>query len=145
MLFRSEWLPEPQFLPPEYRRTPPWSWHHWERAAGQPFPSAGVAPPADSPDPRQALDALRAAHQVEQVYESVEALARALQVQLEGFRPWRRDGLGAKPKVSGLIMTAMGPRRITLLLDTGATHCFICAELARALPPSGILTSSRNK
>ena len=31
------------------------------------------------------------------------------------------------------------PRRITVLLDTGATHCFICARLAAALDlrPSG--------
>ena len=36
-------------------------------------------------------------------------------------------------------MTAQGPRCITVLLDTGATHCFICARLAAALglPPSG--------
>jgi predicted aspartyl protease len=32
-----------------------------------------------------------------------------------------------------------GPRRITVLLDTGTTHCFICAHLAAALnlAPSG--------
>ena len=36
-------------------------------------------------------------------------------------------------------MTAQGERRVTVLLDTGATHCFICARLAAALglPPSG--------
>ena len=39
-----------------------------------------------------------------------------------------------------LLATMQGPpRRVTLLLDTGAMHCFICARLAAALdlPPSG--------
>ena len=44
-----------------------------------------------------------------------------------------------KPRLSGFLWTAQGPRRITVLLDTGATHGFICARLAAALGlhPSG--------
>ncbi len=38
-----------------------------------------------------------------------------------------------KPRLSGLIATAQGTRRVTVLLDTGATHCSICARLAAAL------------
>jgi hypothetical protein len=41
--------------------------------------------------------------------------------------------------LSGFLSTAQGVRHVTILLDTGATHCFICARLAAALglPPSG--------
>ncbi len=46
-----------------------------------------------------------------------------------------------KPRLSGFLATAQGPRCITVLrlLDTGVTHCFICARLAAALglPPAG--------
>ena len=55
------------------------------------------------------------------------------------FRPWVRSAPAFKPRLSGLIATAQGTRRVTVLLDTGATHCFICARLAAALglPQSG--------
>jgi hypothetical protein len=44
-----------------------------------------------------------------------------------------------KPRLSGFLSTAQGVRHVTILLDTGATHCFICARLAAALdlPLSG--------
>jgi transposase InsO family protein len=71
--------------------------------------------------------------EAEHVYESVDALAYALQAQLPSFAPWQRRDPSFKPIVSGFIWTASGPRRVTLMLDTGATHCFICAQLARAL------------
>jgi hypothetical protein len=60
-------------------------------------------------------------------------LAYALQAQLASFVPWRRRDPSCKPMVSGFVWTPTGPRLVTLLLDTGATHCFICAQLARAL------------
>ena len=43
-----------------------------------------------------------------------------------------------KPRLSGFLVTQQGARRVTVLLDTGATHCFICARLAATLglPPS---------
>ena len=46
-----------------------------------------------------------------------------------------------KPHLSGFLATPQGTRRVTVLLDTGATHCFICACLQVAatlclLPPT---------
>ena len=79
------------------------------------------------------INNLRLALAAGQVYESVDALADALQAQLASFVPWRRRDASYKPIVSGFIWTPAGPRRVTLMLDTGATHCFICAELAHAL------------
>ena len=75
----------------------------------------------------------------------MDDLAAALHAQLATltdlpeFRAWRRSHPEFKPRLSGSLMTAQGPRCITVLLDTGATHCFICARLAAALglPPSG--------
>ena len=75
----------------------------------------------------------------DQVYASVDALAAALHAQLAAivaapeFRPWQRLNPDFKPRLSGLIATPQGTRRVTVLLDTGATHCFICARLAAAL------------
>ena len=43
-------------------------------------------------------------------------------------------------RLSGFLATPQGPQRITVLLDTGATHCFICTQLAVAL---GLLTSDQ--
>jgi hypothetical protein len=90
---------------------------------------------------------LVAAVAAERVYESVDELARAMHGQLATlaastpFLPWVRDQPSFKPRLSGLLWTAQGPRRVTILLDTGATHCFICARLAAALglPLSGQL------
>ena len=66
----------------------------------------------------------------ESVYESVDALASALQAQRASFVPWRRQESASKPIISGWIWAPAGPRRVTRMLDTGATHCFIDAELA---------------
>jgi hypothetical protein len=55
------------------------------------------------------------------------------------FHAWQRCNPTFKPLLSGSLWTAQGPRRVTVLLDTGATNCFICARLAAALGlrPSG--------
>ena len=55
------------------------------------------------------------------------------------FWAWQRSNPTFKPQLSGFLWTAQGPRRVTVLLDTGATYCFICADLAAALGlrPSG--------
>ncbi len=55
------------------------------------------------------------------------------------FLPCVQANPGIKPRLSGLLLTAQGEHSITILLDTGATHCFISARLAAALdlPPSG--------
>jgi hypothetical protein len=49
------------------------------------------------------------------------------------FRPWVRANPMFKPRLSGFLSTAQGVLHVTILLDTGATHCFICARLAAAL------------
>ena len=49
------------------------------------------------------------------------------------FHAWERGNPTFKPRLSGFLWTVQGPRRITVLLDTGATHCFICARLLAAL------------
>ena len=95
-------------------------------------------------DAQAALDDLRAAQAADRVYASVDALAEAMRAQLaalagaEEFLPWVRANPTFKPRLSGLLSTAQGVRHVTILLDTGATHCFICARLAAALglPPS---------
>ncbi len=54
------------------------------------------------------------------------------------FHAWQRSNPTFK-LLSGSLCTPQSPRRITALLDTGATHCFICARLAAGLglQPSG--------
>ncbi len=75
-----------------------------------------------------------AAQAADRVYASVDALAEAMQAQLAAlagspeFLPWVRDNPTFKPRLSGLLSTAQGVRRVTILLDTGA---------ALGLPPSG--------
>jgi hypothetical protein len=79
------------------------------------------------------------------VYDSMDKLAAAFHarlatlIEVPEFRAWQRSNPTFKPRLSGLLWTAQGPRRITVLLDTGATHCFICAHLAATLnlAPSG--------
>jgi hypothetical protein len=92
-----------------------------------------------------ALDDIAATFAEGKVYASVDALAQSLRAQLgalagaDEFLPWVRDNPTFKPRLSGLLSTADGVRRVTILLDTGATHCFICARLVAALglPLSG--------
>ncbi len=77
--------------------------------------------------------------------DSVDGLAAAWHAStaaltaMPEFHAWQRSNPAFKPLLTGSLWTAQGPRRITALLDTGATHCFICAQLAAALGlrPSG--------
>ena len=81
------------------------------------------------------------------VYDSVDGLAAAWHSSMASltvmpeFHAWQRSNPTFKPLLSGFLWTAQGPRRVTALLDTGATHCFICARLTEALGlrPSGQL------
>jgi hypothetical protein len=75
---------------------------------------------------------------------SLEEVAQAMQAQLAllagapEFLPWVRTNPFFKPRLSGSLATAQGVRRATILLDTGATHCFIARLVAvLGLPPSG--------
>jgi hypothetical protein len=96
-------------------------------------------------DAQAVLDDLAAANAAGKVYASVDALADAMRAQLaalagsDRFLPWVRDNPAFKPRLSGPISTAQGVRHVTILLDTGATHCLICARLTAALglPLSG--------
>ena len=123
----------------------PLGWTHWESSRGTPHRPRGFAPVAGTWDAQAALDDLRAAQDADKVYASVDALADAMRAQLaalagaEEFLPWVRANPTFKPRLSGLLSTAQGIRHVTILLDTGATHCFICARLAATLglPPSG--------
>lgn len=52
------------------------------------------------------------------------------------FLAWQRNNLAFKPLLSEFLWTVQGLLRVTTLLDsvdTGMTHCFICARLAAAL------------
>ena len=91
------------------------------------------------------LDNWTAAQTADTVYDSMDDLAAAWHARLATltamptFHEWKRSNPTFKPRLSGSLWTARGPRRVTALLDTGATHCFICARLAATLEllPSG--------
>ena len=123
----------------------PLDWTPWDSSRGTPYRPRGFAPAASTWDAQAALDDLRAAQAADRVYASVDALAAAMRAQLAAlagaaeFRPWVLANPTFKPRLSGFLSTAQGVRHVTILLDTGATHCFICARLAAALglPLSG--------
>jgi hypothetical protein len=137
----NEWLPPRDFLPQERLPETTSSWVPWV-APPRPPPR-----PRDSPagSPQQSLDALAATRDADLIYDSMDKLAAAFHarlatlIEVPEFRAWQRSNPTFKPRLSGLLWTAQGPRRITVLLDTGATHCFICAHLAAVLnlAPSG--------
>ena len=91
------------------------------------------------------VDDWTATHDADKVYASVDGLAAAWHASMAAltampeFPAWQRDNPSFKPLLSGFLWTPQGPRRVTVLLDTGATHCFICARLAAGLGlrPSG--------
>jgi hypothetical protein len=91
------------------------------------------------------VDAWSATRDADTVYDSVDGLAAAWHASMAAltampeFHAWQRSNPTFKPLLSGSLWTAQGPLRVTALLDTGATHCFICARLATALGlrPSG--------
>ena len=72
-------------------------WTHWERRLGLHLPRGRLAPAPPEASPR----ALRLAPAADKVYDSVEALAHALQAQLPTFTPWQRHDPSFKPIVSG--------------------------------------------
>ena len=66
-------------------------WTYWERRLGLPhLPRGRLAPAHPEASPQEALGALRLALATDQVYDSVEALAHALQAQLPTFTPGQR-------------------------------------------------------
>ena len=144
----DEWLPPQAFLPPETTGPATSAWLPWASTQGTPHRIRGSGRGGPAPagwSSQQALDDETAAQAADQVYASVDALAAAWHARLATladlpeFRAWTRSNPTFKPRLSGSLWTAQGPRRITVLLDTGATHCFICARLAAGLGlrPSG--------
>ena len=144
----TEWLPPTAYLPPGGLVPTTVGWTHWDSSNGIPHRLRSFGTGRGTPgswDAQRTLDDLVAEQDAERVYASVDEMARAMQAQLatltcsSEFPPWVRNNPEFKPRLSGLISTAQGVRRVTILLDTGATHCFICARLAAALglPPSG--------
>ena len=144
----TEWLPPRAFLPPETQPPGPPGWLPWHTSQGTPYQPRSTGHDTAYPaswDARRTADDYAARLAADRVYDSIDELALAMQAQLAAlagspeFLPWRRNNPEFKPLLSGFIATAQGPRRITVLLDTGATHCFICARLAAALGlrPSG--------
>ena len=136
------WLPPLAFLPPGTQAPAPSGWTPWFSSQGTPHrpwhsSTAGLGQP--SWGPLQVLDDWTAAQAANKVYASMTDLAAALHARLATltampeFHSWLRSNPDFKPRLSGVLMTAQGPRPITVLLDTGATHCFICARLAAAL------------
>ena len=81
-------------------------------------------------DPQQALDDLSAAQAADRVYASMDDLAAAFHARvatltdMPDFLAWQRSNPAFKPSLSGFLWTAQGPRLVTVLPDTGATHCF---------------------
>ena len=143
----ADWLPPPAFLPPGWTPAAPSGWTYWDSSQGT-APRPRTLPGASrvSWDAQATVDDLVAALDAERVYSTVDELAQAMYTQLAtvragpaGFLPWVLHSPSFKPRLSGIISTPQGLRRVTILLDTGATHCFICARLAAALglPPSG--------
>ena len=114
------------------------AWTRWLGSTTLPHRPRGLPPDLVSGHAAQlGLATLRMALDTEAVYDSVDALARALSLQQTSYSPWQRRDPAFKPLVSGLLWTPSGPRKVTILLDTGATHCFIGTELVTTLglPP----------
>ena len=144
----NEWLPPPAFLPPAGPAPAASEWTPWASSQGTPHRPRHSVPAGPGPSewsPQQVVDDWTATQAADKVYDSVDCLAAAWHAGMAAltampeFQAWQRSNPTFKPLLSGSIWTAQGPRRVTVLLDTGATHCFICARLATALGlrPSG--------
>ena len=144
----AEWLPPQAFLPQERLALVTSGLTSWASSQGTPYRQrhsgrAGPSPSAWSP--QQDVDDWSATQTADRAYDSVDGLAAAWHASMATltampeFHAWQRSNPAFKPLLSGFLWTVQGPRRVTALLDTGATHCYICARLAAALGlrPSG--------
>jgi len=145
----DEWLPPLPFRPLETPPRPDRTWAPWTAAQGTPHRprySWRAGPGPGSLDPQVVINEMAAALAADRVYDSLDELAAAFHAQLStltclpAFQTWQRGNPAFKPRLSGFLATPRGPRRITVLLDTGATHCFICARLVATL---GLLPSDQ--
>jgi len=111
---------------------PPWP--RWSGDGGVPFYPRGASTPLPTGhSAAEAFASLCHTTAAERVHDSVDTLARYLLSQRDAYAPWRRQDPTFKPIVTGSIWTPSGPRRVSVMLDTGATHCFVCTQLAVAL------------
>jgi hypothetical protein len=139
----NEWLPPRDFLPPE-RLPATWhppgchGWHHRGHRRGPATRPRGAHNSRSTPWRRHGTPIWSTTPWTSWPGAAFHARLATL-IEVPDFRAWQRSNPTFKPRLSGLLWTAQGPRRITVLLDTGATHCFICAHLAAALnlAPSG--------
>ncbi len=85
------------------------------------------------------VDDWSATRDADEVYDSVDGLAAAWHASMAAltgmpeFHAWQRSNPTFKQLLLGSLWTAQGPWRVMAVLDTGATHCIICARLATAL------------
>ena len=151
----NEWLPPRDFLPPESATVPTSTWMPWVAAPGPPPRPRGAKGPCLGSalwSPQQTLDAWTAGRASYLVYASMDELAAAWHarlatlVEMPEFRAKQRDNPEFKPRLSGLLWMAHGPRRIRVLLDTSATHCFrsspVPAWLLRSIFAPGVRQGS---
>ena len=110
------------------------TWRPWSPCTSVPHLPRGLwIPPDPQASAHAALTNLQGSWAADRIYDSVDALARALRAELAGFAPWQRVDPSYQPTLSGWVWTSDGPRRVSVMLDTGATHCFIGARLAELL------------
>jgi hypothetical protein len=145
---KGQWLPPQAYLPQGAPLVDLPAWTYWESSQGIPQWPRAVGPGRSDMGSwvtQATLDDLTAELDAERVYVSVDALAASLQVELAArtgaadYRPWVWIDQAFQSQLTWRIATMQGLREVTVLLDTGASHCFICAHLATslALPPSG--------
>jgi hypothetical protein len=89
----------------------PGAWARWGSSSGLPHVPRGLPAPAPEEAPRTTVDKLRLAMTAEHVYESVDALAYALQAQLDSLSPGSvgtRHASPSSPAGSGPLLVPGG-------------------------------------
>jgi hypothetical protein len=139
----DEWLPPTAFLPPGRISPTASGWTPWTSSQGTPHRPrrSGLDGPSPSEwSPQQVVNAWTAAHAADKVFDSVDDLAAAWHASMASltampeFHTWQRGNPTFKPQLARDLWTPQqGPRRVIVLLDTGPTHCLICARLTAGL------------
>ena len=110
-------------LPQVGSGAPGGAWRLWSPCTSVPHLPRGLwIPPDPQASAHAALTHLQGSWAADRIYDSVDALARALRAELAGFAPWQRVDPSYQPTLSGWVWTPDGPRRVSVMLDTGATH-----------------------
>ncbi len=99
----------------------PSGWSPWDSSQGTQHCPSSFARCSGPGDAKAAVDDLHAAWTANQVHDSIEALAGALQAQLAAlagaaeFLAWQRADPQFKPPLSEFFATATGVRHVTVL------------------------------